>query len=205
VSVLLALLLAVAGVLAALLLLPFDVRAAGAIHDGEVDGQLRARWAFGLVSIRLGRGGLRVGVLGLGWRPAARTRAPREPSERAEDREERPDRRVLGRLRAALRERGPLLGIARRLLAALHPRLRLAGRIGAGDPADTAALSAALSALARAPGVSVEVEPDWLDDVLELEARGTARVWPIEVLVTVAGILLEQGHRAALRSVWSGA
>jgi hypothetical protein len=88
--------------------------------------------------------------------------------------------------------------MAARLLGALHLSLRLRGRLGTGDPADTVALVGLLQAARALPGVQLEVEIDWLDEVLEGEAEGSARVWLAEVLAVAALLLLRREHRSAL-------
>jgi len=207
---LLVLLHALLGLLALALLLvalPFHASARGAARDGELSGRIRAAWAFGLVALELSPTGAAVRVAGLTvFRPrrAGRADGPparieREADGRAEEEGERQG--GLARIRGALENRRPLLRMAARLLGALHPRLRLAGRLGLGDPADTAALSGLLGAVRALPGVDLSVELDWLDEALEGTAEGSARLWLPEALGVAGLLLLRRENRTALRAV----
>lgn len=201
------LLYALLGLLLAVVLLPLRARATGAVHDGMPAGAASADWGFGLLGVRIDTD-RRVAVRLL-WLPVARfrlragkageerRREERRPKEGREAKEEQ--RGALRRLRGALADREAFARMAGRIVRALHLRLRAAGRVGIGDPADTVALHALLSAAGRLPGVELEVELDWVEDVLELEAEATARIWIAELLGVVAGLLLARRNRRALR------
>jgi hypothetical protein len=94
--------------------------------------------------------------------------------------------------------------MAARLVRALHLRVRAGGRVGTGDPADTAALGAVAAALGALPGVELAVELDWVEEALELEVELAARIWIAELLAVAALILLERGHRRALWVAFGG-
>jgi hypothetical protein len=211
-SVLASALLAGLLVLLALVLLavalPFRASARGAALDGDLSGSLRVDWAFGLLGLELAPEGAALRVAGLPIfrrRRSARLRGEREAPSRDEDDDDQDEGSGGGmaKLRAVLRNRRPLFRMAARLLGALHLSLRLRGRLGTGDPADTVALVGLLQAARALPGVQLEVEIDWLDEVLEGEAEGSARVWLAEVLAVAALLLLRREHRSALRALAS--
>lgn len=185
--------------------LPFHAAVRGAVRDGEPSGLARVAWAFGLVAVELRPGGARLLLAGA---PVARLRArrgeraaPRRERAREERRERTGRHRARARVGGAVSHRAPLLRIAARVLRALHLRLRVRGRIGTGDPADTAALAGVLQAARALPGIELEVEVDWLDEVLEGEADGAARVWLPELLAVAGLLMLRRPNRAAVRAL----
>lgn len=210
VAILVGMLYALLGLLLALALLPFRARVAGAIHDGLPSGAARLDWGLWLLAVEIDterRLTLRLAGVPLtfrlrrkGERAERRARRPREKRERKEPKEKEGRRGGLERLRGALAERASFRRMAARLVRALHLRLRAAGRFGIGDPADTATLYALLTALRSLPGVELEVELDWVDEVLELELEASARVWIAELLVVAVGLLLGRSSRRALRA-----
>jgi hypothetical protein len=198
-------LLGLAALVVTVLALPFHARAEGALSDGELSGSAAILWAFGALGIEVLRGGFALRVAGLPvLRLAGRADGRPRPRKRDCDRpaeERRPRPGLLGRIRAVLANSPRLIRMAARLARALHLRLRVRGRVGTGDPADTAAVAGLLRAARALPGIEVEVELDWMDETLELAAEGSARLWAPE-LVAVAGVLLwERGNRAALRAL----
>ena len=67
-------------------------------------------------------------------------------------------------------------------------------RIGLGDPADTgqlwALLGPAAGLFASCRGALIEIEPDFIDAVFELDSRGNLRFVPLRIIALVAGLLL---------------
>jgi hypothetical protein len=207
-SALLAALLALLALVLLVVALPFRASARGAALDGELSGSLRVDWAFGLLGLELAPEGAAVRVAGLTiFRSRRSARWQRERQARSpggdDDGQGEEGGGGMAKLRAALRNRRPLFRMAARLLGALHLGLRLRGRVGTGDPADTVVLVGLLQAARALPGVQLEVEIDWLDEVLEGEAEGSARVWLAEVLAVAALLLLRREHRSALRALSS--
>jgi hypothetical protein len=207
VSSILVILLAPLALALVVIALPFHAHVRGGVADSELSGILLARWAFGLLGVDLRKGGPVLRLAGLRVmrlrgrgrrargeprRPRAKGRAPRKAGKSP-----------AARLRAAAANGGRLLGMGARLAGTLHLRLRLEGRVGTGDPADTAALAGLLRAAQALPGIDLRVDVDWLDEVLELEAEGSSRVWIPEVLVVAGLLLLRRGNRAAVRALAS--
>ncbi len=208
--------LGLVGLLLALVLLPFRVRALGAVHGAEPAGGVRLEWAWGLVGFEAGNEGAALRLLWLRvWRFGARKKgATADEEEKKKKKEEKKGKKkgkkkasgsVLARLRAGL-EHGPALRrMLKRLAATLHFRLVARGVVGTGDPADTALLFGAVRALQELPGVELDLRPDWLDEELEIDARASVRIWIADLLVVVVALLLVRENRAALREVRAAA
>lgn len=149
---------------------------------------------------------LRVGLV----LPAAArdsTRVPERPVTKAQPAHRWPrlgGAGVLAALRqAAFRQR--LLRLARDMLAAAHlQQLRLRLRLGLGDPADTGCLWAVVgpvAAWARTHrDAEVQIEPDFIDAVLEIQAQGRARIVPLQLLGLVAVFALSPVSLRAWRA-----
>ena len=186
--------------LLALLVVPFRARALASVHGASPRGELRIDWGWGFLGFEVARGGAALRLLGLKvWSFGPRT--PGEP--KAEEKKERGG--AIAALRAGFRHRRPLFAIASRLALSLHLRLVVRGVVGAGDPADTALLFAALRALEELPGVELDLRPEWLDEELEVDVRGGARIVVAELLVAVVGLLLVPKNRAAVREMRAAA
>ena len=78
----------------------------------------------------------------------------------------------------------------KRMLRASHAQnLYLRLRIGLGDPADTGLLWAVMGPLSgmlkNLQGASIEIDPEFIDEVLELESHGQFRLIPIQFIVLI--------------------
>ena len=73
-----------------------------------------------------------------------------------------------------------------------HVVLRM--RIGLGDPADTGQLWAVVGPLsgmlATVQEAMIEIEPEFIDTVFELDSSGNIRIIPLQLLSIVLGLLL---------------
>jgi hypothetical protein len=203
-------LLAALGLVLLVLGLPLHLRVRGAVHDDGASGAVRVAWAFGLVSGELTPAGLAVRVAGARvyrarfrdlLRKRSRGAKPERKERRAKPEDDRKETGGRGKVRGAWRHRGALLHVVRRLGGTLHLRLRVRGTVGLDDPADTARLSSVLAAIAALPGVDLAVELDWLDETLEGEAVGSARLWLPETAVVAITLLFERRSRAAVRAL----
>ena len=200
-TVLLAILLGLAALLLLLIWVPFQVRAAGALTFESVSGEALAQWGWGLVQVRLsssepGRG-LQLRALGMAVRIRRRRRGASEEAPKDEAEKTRAHARRWPRLE----QPGRLFRMAGRALGALHLRLCVDGVVGTGDPAQTAVLLPLLEQLTRLPGVKLDLEWDWLEERLELEAEGSARIWIAELLWTALTLILVRENRAVLRAL----
>jgi hypothetical protein len=86
-------------------------------------------------------------------------------------------------------------------------RLHLRARVGLGDPAETGLLvgwAAPLLAVVRAPpALDLRLEPDFAREVLEGEARGELRTFPLLVLPPLLRFALSPATMRALRALRS--
>lgn len=208
---------AVLGLVVLLVLVPFRARASASVHEGAPAGRARVDWALGLLSVEIDarrRGALRVAEIpvarfALGaasgrTKKDRRRRRPREGKREREAEREKKKAGALARLRAVLGERAAFQGMAARLARALHLKVRASGRVGTGDPADTAALGALAAALGTLPGVELALGLEWVEEALEGDLELAARIWIAELLVVAALLLLARRHRRALRAAFGG-
>lgn len=79
--------------------------------------------------------------------------------------------------------------------------VRLYIRIGLGDPADTGqiwAIAGPVSGiLANYQEASIEIEPEFIDKIFELDSSGNIRVIPLRIIYLTIGLLLSP-------SIWHG-
>jgi hypothetical protein len=162
-------------------------------------GELAIRWLFGLVRFRV-----RI--------PGARRERAKEPDAGRKPARERPRRRrrtgpaeIVAVLRdAAFRDR--VQRLARDLLRAAHVTgLRLRMRLGLGDPADTGLLWAFLGPLGALAGglrgADVRLEPEFLDEVLEMHAEGRTWFVPLQLLALALSFALSPASVRAWRTL----
>lgn len=214
--ILLAIPAAILGLVVLLVVVPFRARASGSVHEGAPAGEARLDWALGLLSVEIDarrRGALRVVEIPVarfalsaagGRTKKERRKRAREGKLEREARREKKKAGALARLRAVLGERAALQGMAARLSRALHLKVRASGRVGTGDPADTAALGALVAALGTLPGVELALGLEWVEEALEVDLELAARIWIAELLVVAALLLLARRHRRALRAAFGG-
>lgn len=150
-----------------------------------LSASVRLNWAFGLVNADVSPG--KVG-------PSADKPgiAGRKPDRR--DNSKRRKANVMAAIRrAAFRRR--VLRFVSDLWRAIHKTdVRLRVRLGLGDPADTGQMWAVLGPvsgmLARLREIRVAIEPDFDDATLEVDSSGTVRVFPLQVVIIVLGLLV---------------
>ena len=203
-------LLVIAAALLGLLLLAL---AAPVVVDFQLEGgapvrgQVGIRWLGGLVGFRMQVPAVRRP------REARGHVGERGTSQRGARRKARPRGRGRGRTALAVLRQGPFRDRAVRLAGDLLRAIdledfRLRARIGLGDPADTGRLwafmgpvSAILSGIERA---EVEIQPEFLEAVLEFHASGRATVVPLRVLALAAAFALAPPSIRAWRSLAAG-
>jgi hypothetical protein len=220
-TLLLWLLCILGGLLLLFLLLPVHVSADGEANVVLIDGEAEARWAWGLLSLRLTpERGAWVHLLG---RPVRRLRrragsytdedgdengdedgdedgdaeAP-EQAEEADEPQGSGGRRGLG---WALHHRRALLRVVKRLYRAMGVRARLEGALGLDDPTETAVLWGMLMQVqAWLPGLELAVRPDFMDEQLDLRGTLRGRIWLAHLLLIMAAQLLRADTRQMLRA-----
>lgn len=211
-------LLGLLALLLALLLLfialPFHLRARAAVDSEQDEPRLplgamawvRASWGWFVLAISWSSDtGGEVRVFGL--RVARFPGEEDDPGEKKRKKEEKKakkkEKEKSGKYgpRWAMRHRRTLLGILVRLLRALRLRLAVAGALGLGDPADTV-LAAELLRFAEAnlPGTALDIEIDYLDEVVVLAGAVSGRIW----LLHLAGICLWELRRRDVRRMLAG-
>jgi hypothetical protein len=183
------------------LLVPFGVRADGRVSEDELAGSAELRWLFGLIVVRFateGRSGFYLAGLRVARFPRRATRPEPDPEPEPEPEPER----ARGRrgIRWLIRSRRGLSRAGLRLLAATQPRLEVRGRIGVGDPADTALVAPLIAQLGRLPGVHLHLTWCWVDEVLDLEGRAGARIWIAQLLGLGLLLLFDGEVRRLLRA-----
>lgn len=206
------LLVALSAVLAlalALLVVPLHLEVSGAADDERLEGRALARWGWWLMVLRADtdRGvdlrllGLRVWRLRRGAGRRARDQKRGRQKPKPETTPEKPTKSG-GGLRGAWHNRHAALRLLRAVLRALPVRGWVVGRLGLSDPADTATLFTLLdAAIERSRAIEIDVEPDWLDEALELEGLIRVRVWPAQVLGAVLWLLVRDGRTR--RGAWA--
>ena len=181
-------------VVAVVLLMPWQYGAHGEIDGTRVDGDVRVRWALGLLSFRIARGsgaglymlGVRVVRIPLGKDDKGKKKAKKKT------RGDRKSGRGLGWSFGARR-------VLTRLFRTLHLRGHLEGRFGTGDPADTALCYGVVNAVGSGlPGVTIDVWADYLDEVVELRGSLRGWFWPAQALAVFLAILVRRDTRRAL-------
>lgn len=79
--------------------------------------------------------------------------------------------------------------------------VKLRIRIGLGDPADTGQLWAVVGPvsglLATVQGAAIEIEPEFIEPVFELESSGNIRVIPLQMIYLTIGVILSP-------AIWQG-
>lgn len=175
VTLLLALAGALTGVVVLALLTPVRFALRGVFTEERLDGLADASWCLGAVGVEASlTGGAVVTLFGRTIYRARRGASPKRAASPAR-----------GRARTDWRP-GPRL--VRRVAASLGLRVRVLGRLGTGDPADTAAVYG-LVAAARClfPRVDVSsLRVDWMEPAVDVEGRLDGRLWPAAIAWIVA-------------------
>lgn len=200
-------------------LLPFRGKAEGGLTEGRVYGGLSGDWAWGFLSFRYEAGqpaklylaGLRVARFKLERRRGSAEEEEKKERKKREKAREKKEKKRERRQQAALR--GEKAGLARRDIPVLvrmarrmvHP-LAIAGRVegtlGTDDPGDTALIGEALRQIDRVSSrLAVDVQPSYVEEVVELEGEVRLRVWIAQFLVVTLGLLLSRENRRVLRAL----
>jgi len=185
--------------LVALLAIPLTLSFQVSWRDA-LQGNVRLSWLFGLVRVPI---------------PLSQTTPPSpEGKASAQKKGLHPGRssRNKTNVSAVIRNkpfRRRILRFIRDLWHAIGKRdLNLRLRIGLGDPADTGQLWAFLGPvagmLATAREATVELEPDFFDEVLELDSSGAIRIVPLQIIYLTVALLLSPPVRQAIRRTRQG-
>ena len=162
--------------------------------------ELRARaslhWLFGLVRVKLAPTGIK--------QPSTVEKQIESPVEP----ESKPLRTILRPVNALRQQsfRQRMLRFVRQIWRAFQKQdLYLRIRIGLGDPAETGqlwALFGPLSGLlADIENASVELEPEFIDAVFELDSSGKISVMPLQLIYLVLGLLCSPSFWRGMQSM----
>lgn len=148
-------------------------------------GDLKLRWAFGL--IRTGASSDRV-------KSQSADAEAAEPKVGQGGRSSGRKPNVLAAIRRRSFRRRMIKFLSDIWFAVRKTNVRLLVRLGLGDPADTGQLWAVIGPItglfAGSGGVSVAMEPDFLDSTFELDSSGTIRLVPLQLIYIVLALLL---------------
>lgn len=174
--------------------LTFEVSWRQVLHS-----DIKLRWAFGLVRVTI---------------------PPIEPGKPATEGEE-PGQKV-GRHERSPSKKHNIFAVVRqkklrrrifRFLGdfwhAIHKKdLSLRVRIGLGDPADTGQLWAVCgpvaALLANVRDVSIDIEPEFLDAIFELDSSGSLRIIPLQLVYLTVALLLSPPVWQGIRTIRAG-
>lgn len=165
------------------LLAPVGFHLRGVYTEEQVDARVSASLGLGLVSLQASpREGLVLRLLG--W-PARRLDPRRLSAPGKAQRKAKKAKKPRTRPRLGLRFMGRVL---RRVWPTLKLRARVQGRIGAGDPADTARLYGWLTLGQRwLPGLDTSgLHLDWLEPRIDLAGEVHGRLWPLAIVWVTA-------------------
>ena len=187
---------------------PVTARGAGSVRGDEIHGAIQIGWLLGLVGVYVSsRRGTHLTLLGRPvWKlpetdeeareaKRAKRKAKKEArraKKQAKAREGRPKKTIREWLRWLGEHRGTLARLGGRLTRTFRLRLRIEGVVGLGDPADTAALLVALRTLTGwAESPWLDVEPDFLEERVELDGDFEGRLWILAIGWVGAASLFE--------------
>lgn len=203
----------VAAVVGLVLLMPLTFRAMGAANDDDgLAWSARVAWGFGLVTLRAGPAGLVLRVVGVPVRrfggEAGRGESKPKKAKKAKKAERAKDAKPTSDGAAGerglvwfLTRRHLIMTLVGRYLRALHVRGRIDGVVGMANPADTARLFQVLAAIdVVLPEGVLAVEVDWLEEVVQLEAKVSGWIWPLQVVAITAWLFMDRAAWRALKA-----
>lgn len=158
-----------------------------------LQGHVQLRWLFGLVRVQL---------------PLAQSK-PRPDEQKAVSRKQRKGASSARKSNpvAAIRQkafRRRVFRFLRDTWRAIHKQnLRLRVRIGLGDPADTGRLWAVVGPvsgmIALVEDATIEIEPEFVDAVFEIDSSGSIRVVPLQMIYLTSRLLLSPSFWQGIR------
>jgi len=210
VDLLMVLLVTLGVIVGLVLLVPLSFGVEGAATDDRLRGHARVAWGFGLLALRVDQDGATLRLVGL---PIVRRRfgdpRPRRRKAQAQKKKKKTEAKNHGEPldRASrglfwfLARRHLLTAIGRRYLKALHLRGGIDGVVGLASPEDTARLHQVLTLADRLlPEGALAIELDWVEEVVDLEARFGGWVWPLRIVGLTLWLWLDRKTWRALRA-----
>ncbi len=197
-TVLAVVLVGAAVLLLLVLFVPIGFVASGHVAGLSGEARVAAWWAGGLLGVVVAPlAPLEVRIVG---RTVTRVRLRESTNGTKRERAREPKG---GRFRPGWRL---VLRIARRAIRSLGLRAQVRGRLGTGDPADTAQLYLALTALRRlAPGIDARaLTVDWVEPVADVDGMVEGRVWPLALLWIVGSEMISERRGLPRRQTRDG-
>lgn len=210
-----------------LVLVPVHLRGRGSVQGFSADGVLEVSWGWGFakfVSSRRAIGEAR--LLGLRiWRYRHKTDEEKEQDEKKnrEKRRKKEEKRKKKKQKEKKKQkkkqkkasspesmkalgvwlnRKHLIELIRRMLATLRIRLVIQGRLGTGDPADTAIIITVIRQLdARIKYIHLKVEPVYEQDLLNLAGAFSGRLWLLHIIFVFVAALFNRDIRRTLKAL----
>lgn len=210
-------LVALLGLVLIVVAVPVHVRGRGSVQGLDVDGTLEARWGWGFVKLVASpQVGAEARLLGLRiWR--YRPKPPKKTKEEIEkeiEKKKEKERRKKEKARARRKpgplaktlggwfHRKPLVELMRRILRTLRISLAIQGRLGLGDPADTAVAITVIRQVDEwMKHVRLWVEPEYEQDVVDIAGFFSARLWLLHVAFVFVAALFNRDIRRAMMAV----
>ena len=182
---------------ALLLLVPIHVRGEVQLSSELLWGRFELLWAWGLLKVRAtSGGGATLHVLGL--------RLSRLKGEGKQKKKQKKSREsgVTLRPQAFWVHRGPLFSALRRFLGALRLQGSLQGEVGLECPHHTVMLAMAINRVsAQLPAMGIDLEPNFVDPVVDITGRGQGCLWLVHLLALAVKLYLEQETRRAWQAL----
>ena len=201
ISIILVLIVCLAGVVLVVLIMPLSFRSQGSLTGFEASGWIHVGWAFGALQVRAQPDkGVRLYVLGVPvHRFDVRNRAKTQKSATKKKKKSKP--KTATQVRSLWHERSTLSWAAKRMLSTLHLTGQLRGRLGLGDPADTAWLAVLFMQFeSRFQRFRWAVQLDYTDEVIDLNGRIGAWLVPGQFLLVGLALFLRRDVRMALKT-----
>ena len=150
-----------------------------------LQGQADFHWLFGLVNFKTRFPGEKISI-------EDRQKAP--PARFRQEKQNRHSRAIFVFFKQPVFRQHVMKFIGNLIRIAHAQNLYLRLRIGLGDPADTGMLWAAMGPLSgmmkNLRGLTIDIEPEFIDAILEFEGRGHLTLIPIQfIALTIAFIL----------------
>jgi hypothetical protein len=169
-------LLAIVGILILMvLMLPISFWAKGNLSSMQIAGIAGLSWGFGLLSVRASSTkGVHLCIFGVRIYRIKSTEEDKK--KKKEPKPKKPKEKPSIRWFISQREKS--YEIFGKLLKALHLNGYLRGVIGFDDPGDTAYVYM----LVASTGLGREIKCNFMDEIIDLEAKVYGRLWPIQLL-----------------------
>lgn len=160
-----------------------------------LEANVKLRWMFGLVRLELPL---------TPPRPVASKRGSGNRKKRQDVATGRGTNAIAAIRNRAFRKR--VIKFLRDVWGAVHMQgLRLRVRIGLGDPADTGQLWAVMGPLsgilATTQSASIEIEPEFIDPVFELDSSGTVHLVPLRMIYLGLGLVASPSFWQGIRKI----